>query len=131
MRHIQPMLSRATAFRPTLTRGFAAAASDKQSFVKRLFYGDIDKEQIHPFPCALDEDGKETLQMLVDPVNKFFTVCFESLAKGSSADGSCLSQEKIDSTKVDLDHSIPDEVCSVTHTLKPSFCAYKSLVILL
>lgn len=61
-----------------------------QSFARRLFYGDIEDKQIFPYPTALDEDARETLQMLVDPVQRFFT-------------------EQIDSCKIDLEHKIPDE----------------------
>jgi acyl-CoA dehydrogenase family protein 9 len=61
------------------------------SFARRLFYGDLDGKQIMPFPQALDDEARDTLGMLVDPIGKFFT-------------------EGIDSTKIDLEHKIPDDV---------------------
>lgn len=42
-----------------------------------IFRGQIEPRQVFPFPDALNEEQKDTLKMLVDPVQKFFEVfCF-------------------------------------------------------
>lgn len=60
----------------TGVRGFASSNLNEktQSFVKRLFYGDVAVDQVFPYPCHLTDDDRETLQMLVDPVSRFFSV---------------------------------------------------------
>lgn len=44
------------------------------SFVMNVFRGQIESKQIFPYPTVLNEEQRETLQMLVDPVSKFFEV---------------------------------------------------------
>uniref|UniRef100_U5EKH4 Very long-chain specific acyl-CoA dehydrogenase, mitochondrial n=1 Tax=Corethrella appendiculata TaxID=1370023 RepID=U5EKH4_9DIPT len=43
------------------------------SFMANLFKGEIEAAQIFPYPEALDAEKRENLQMLIDPVNRFFT----------------------------------------------------------
>lgn len=38
------------------------------------FRGQIEPKQIFPYPKVLNEEQRDTLQMLVDPVSKFFDV---------------------------------------------------------
>lgn len=42
------------------------------SFVMNIFRGQIETKQLFPFPNVLNTEQRETLEMLVDPVNKFF-----------------------------------------------------------
>ncbi|XP_050313261.1 very long-chain specific acyl-CoA dehydrogenase, mitochondrial [Anthonomus grandis grandis] len=42
------------------------------SFVMNLFRGQVEHRQIFPYPRVLNEEQTETLQMLVDPTEKFF-----------------------------------------------------------
>lgn len=39
-----------------------------------LFRGQLQLEQVIPFPKALNSDQSETLRMLVDPFSNFFAV---------------------------------------------------------
>lgn len=48
--------------------------TEDQSFVMNMFRGQIQSNQIFPYPNVLTEEQKETLKMLVDPVEKFFDV---------------------------------------------------------
>ena len=77
---------------------------EDQSYVRRLFYGDIMHNQLFPFPVALDEEARETLQVLSEPVAKFF-------------------KESVDSVKIDLEHEyVPIAVLSsCTCTCTQSF----------
>ncbi|KAI0224087.1 Very long-chain specific acyl-CoA dehydrogenase, mitochondrial [Lamellibrachia satsuma] len=47
-------------------------AEESGSFAMNLFRGQIAADQVFPFPEVLTEEQNETLQMLVDPVSKFF-----------------------------------------------------------
>lgn len=40
-----------------------------------LFRGVVQGSQVFPYPDVLNEDQKDTLNMLVDPTEKFFAVC--------------------------------------------------------
>ena len=42
------------------------------SFSKALFKGEISTDAVYPFPDVLPAETKQTLQMLIDPVSKFF-----------------------------------------------------------
>lgn len=48
-------------------------------------------DEIFPYPYALNEDQRDTLQALVDPTAKFF-------------------EEKVDPLKNDLQEKVPDDV---------------------
>lgn len=45
-----------------------------KSFVMNIFRGAAVTEQAVPYPYNLTEEQKETLEMLVDPTEKFFQV---------------------------------------------------------
>lgn len=47
---------------------------ENYSFVMNAFRGQIESKQVFPYPTVLNEEQRETLQMLVDPVSKFFEV---------------------------------------------------------
>ena len=42
------------------------------SYVRGLFFGVNNDWQAFPYPNNLDEEAKETINMLVDPVKRFF-----------------------------------------------------------
>ncbi|KAJ8923733.1 hypothetical protein NQ315_010314 [Exocentrus adspersus] len=54
------------------TEKVAVAPSEDYSFVMNIFRGQIEARQVFPFPNVLTEEQRDTLQMLIDPVNKFF-----------------------------------------------------------
>ncbi|XP_075213409.1 acyl-CoA dehydrogenase very long chain [Lycorma delicatula] len=45
---------------------------ESQSFTMNLFRGQLQTNQVFPFPEVLSEEQTDTLKMLVDPVSKFF-----------------------------------------------------------
>ncbi|XP_078234608.1 very long-chain specific acyl-CoA dehydrogenase, mitochondrial [Pogona vitticeps] len=47
-------------------------AGESKSFAAGMFKGQINTEQVFPFPSALNEDQVQTLQELVGPVSRFF-----------------------------------------------------------
>lgn len=47
---------------------------DNTSFVMNVFRGHLDPRQVFPFPHPLNEEQRETLKLLVNPVTKFFEV---------------------------------------------------------
>ncbi|GMR37631.1 hypothetical protein PMAYCL1PPCAC_07826, partial [Pristionchus mayeri] len=49
----------------------ASKAQDSDSFCMNLFRGKTKVDQVFPFPLNLDEERKETLQMILDPTSKF------------------------------------------------------------
>lgn len=59
-------------------------------FAKELFVGNFVKDKVFPYPEPTD-DQQEILQMMIDPVERFFT-------------------EKVDSAKIDREATIPKEV---------------------
>lgn len=48
------------------------AKVENQSFTMNLFRGQVQTNQVFPYPNVLNEEQRETLTMLVDPVEKFF-----------------------------------------------------------
>ncbi|XP_074657519.1 very long-chain specific acyl-CoA dehydrogenase, mitochondrial-like [Tubulanus polymorphus] len=48
------------------------APKESKSFALNLFRGQVKTDQIFPFPEVLNSEQKDMLQMLVDPVAKFF-----------------------------------------------------------
>jgi hypothetical protein len=50
------------------------AAKESQSFTMNMFRGQLNTNQVFPYPEVLTEDQSDTLKMLVDPVTKFFDV---------------------------------------------------------
>ncbi|CAB4022195.1 Acyl- dehydrogenase family member 9, mitochondrial [Paramuricea clavata] len=59
-------------------------------FAKELFVGNFVKDKVFPYPEPTD-DQQETLQMMIDPVERFFT-------------------EKVDSAQIDREATIPKDV---------------------
>ncbi|XP_044760512.1 very long-chain specific acyl-CoA dehydrogenase, mitochondrial [Coccinella septempunctata] len=50
----------------------AKEVKEDLSFVMNIFRGQIETKQLFPYPNVLNTEQRETLEMLVDPVNKFF-----------------------------------------------------------
>ncbi|KAF5290049.1 hypothetical protein FQA39_LY14830 [Lamprigera yunnana] len=50
----------------------AAAAGENLSFTLNLFRGQIEAREVFPFPAPLDDEQKDTVRMLLDPIAKFF-----------------------------------------------------------
>lgn len=71
-------------------RSIVSEAAEKVSFAKGLFMGVVNEARAFPYPKCT-EDEIETLQMLVDPVQKYF-------------------KEKVDSKRIDEDKEIPKQV---------------------
>lgn len=53
-----------------------------KSFVMNMFRGAAVTEQAIPYPYTLSEEQRETLEMLVDPTEKFFEVRGPGEGKG-------------------------------------------------
>ncbi|KAF5271999.1 hypothetical protein FQR65_LT04980 [Abscondita terminalis] len=49
-----------------------SANSENLSFTINLFRGQLEPREVFPFPNPLNDDQKDTVRMLVDPVAKFF-----------------------------------------------------------
>ncbi|XP_012214486.1 very long-chain specific acyl-CoA dehydrogenase, mitochondrial [Linepithema humile] len=49
-----------------------ATGKESQSFTMNLFRGQLQLNQVFPFPEPMNEDQIDTLKMLVDPVEKFY-----------------------------------------------------------
>lgn len=47
-------------------------AKDSKSFVMNMFRGSAVVDQVFPFPEVMNEEQRETLESLVDPVEKWF-----------------------------------------------------------
>lgn len=60
------------------TERTSSTPEENFSFVMNAFRGQIESKQIFPYPNVLNEEQRETLQMLVDPVSKFFEVIFKN-----------------------------------------------------
>ena len=41
------------------------------SFARNLFFGAVEDDEVFPFPNELDEEERESLQMLLDPLDRF------------------------------------------------------------
>ena len=82
------LLSNNAAVRVTAVRCLAASAPEpkgrrdksmtkkavhSKSFVQNIFRGIIEPAQAFPYPDVLNEEQRDTLQMLVDPTEKFMT----------------------------------------------------------
>lgn len=72
--HISVQLQRSLK---TSTSNNAQAAEkpnqeENLSFVMNIFRGQVEARQVFPYPNVLNEEQRETLQMLVDPTAKFF-----------------------------------------------------------
>lgn len=47
---------------------------ESSSFTMNIFRGQVQMDQVIPFPKALSQDQSETLQMTISPLEKVFTV---------------------------------------------------------
>ncbi|XP_020631609.1 acyl-CoA dehydrogenase family member 9, mitochondrial-like [Orbicella faveolata] len=74
-----------------LLRCFLHTSKPTSTFAKDLFLGRCNKAKVFPFPDPLNEEQRETLTMLVEPVEKYF-------------------QEKVDSADIDKKAKIPEDV---------------------
>jgi len=54
--------------------GENAATKESQSFTMNIFRGQLQLNQVCPFPEPLSQDQTDTLKMLIDPVEKFYEV---------------------------------------------------------
>lgn len=50
------------------------ATKESQSFTMNLFRGQLQLNQVFPFPEPMNEEQTDTLKMLIDPVEKFYEV---------------------------------------------------------
>ena len=75
----------------TPTQASARSARDELSFARSLFFGDIREELVFPYPEVLDDEGREMLEMLLEPVRKFM-------------------QNRVDSEAIDKQCKIPEDV---------------------
>lgn len=50
------------------------ASKESQSFTMNLFRGQLQLNQVFPFPEPMNEEQTETIKMLIDPVEKFYEV---------------------------------------------------------
>ncbi|KAK8377963.1 hypothetical protein O3P69_018700 [Scylla paramamosain] len=64
-------------------RAMNKAVKPSKSFVMNMFRGATVTEQVIPYPNVLTEEQVETLEMLVDPTEKFFQECNDA-AKNDS-----------------------------------------------
>lgn len=51
----------------------AAESSTDNSFALGLYRGTVNTQQLFPYPDALDSDAKDTVKLMIDPFEKFFT----------------------------------------------------------
>ena len=61
------------------------------SYARGLFFGEVNAYQAFPYPDTLDDETRETIKALVEPVDKFF-------------------REKVNSAEIDKTSTIPKEV---------------------
>jgi alkylation response protein AidB-like acyl-CoA dehydrogenase len=72
----------------------SSAKDDTQlSFARHLFFGEVAEEEVFPFPDALDEESRETLGLLLEPLGKFL-------------------EQRVDSEKIDHDATLPADLLS-------------------
>ncbi|KAG0706567.1 Very long-chain specific acyl-CoA dehydrogenase, mitochondrial [Chionoecetes opilio] len=68
----QPAAAAAAGNKTRKERSMNKAVKPSQSFVMNMFRGATVTDQVIPYPNVLTEDQMETLEMLVDPTEKFF-----------------------------------------------------------
>ncbi|KAF7991762.1 hypothetical protein HCN44_010563 [Aphidius gifuensis] len=59
---------------------------ETKSFVMNIFRGQVQTDQVFPFPSPLSQDQLDTLKMLVDPVDKFFTEVNDPVKNDDTSD---------------------------------------------
>lgn len=76
VQELAPITSRlqstAAAPAPKKEKKMDKAVKESKSFIMNMFCGKSMTEQVFPYPYNLTEEQKETLEMLVDPTEKFF-----------------------------------------------------------
>lgn len=50
------------------------ATKESQSFTMNLFRGQLQLNQVCPFPEPMNQEQTDTIKMLIDPVEKFYEV---------------------------------------------------------
>lgn len=63
----------ATAAQPKEAKP-SSPPKESASFMMNLFRGQVETSQVFPYPDVLSAEQTDTLNMLVDPVSKFFAV---------------------------------------------------------
>lgn len=58
----------------TKEKKMSKAVQPSKSFVMNMYLGQAVTEQVFPYPYVLSDEQKETLEMIVDPTEKFFQV---------------------------------------------------------
>ena len=61
------------------------ATKESQSFAMNIFRGHLQTSQVFPYPQHLTEEQTETLQMMVDPLEKFFEEVNDSVKNDENA----------------------------------------------
>lgn len=67
-------LNEAAAANPAPKEKLNKAVAPNQSFVANFFRGKVESAEVFPYPYNLSEEESETLGMVVDPVERFFSV---------------------------------------------------------
>ncbi|KAF7995936.1 hypothetical protein HCN44_007043 [Aphidius gifuensis] len=61
-------------------------SKETKSFVMNIFRGQVQTDQVFPFPSPLAQDQLDTLKMLVDPVDKFFNEVNDPVKNDDTSD---------------------------------------------
>lgn len=64
-----------------------ASTKESQSFIMNLFRGQLQLNQVFPYPEPMNEEQIDTIKMLIDPVEKFYEVNIFLNSKISKMDG--------------------------------------------
>lgn len=62
------------AAKPAAKEKLNKAIAPNQSFVANFFRGKVESAEVFPYPYNLNEEESETLAMVIDPVERFFSV---------------------------------------------------------
>lgn len=63
-----------------------SSKKETKSFVMNIFRGQVQTDQVFPFPSPLSQDQLDTLKMLVDPVEKFFAEVNDPIKNDNTSD---------------------------------------------
>ncbi len=69
---------------------------DDLSFARHLFFGSVEDEEVFPYPDSLSEEERETLQMLLDPLDRFMR---ERIDEGDVDHDALLSEDLLEELK--------------------------------
>ncbi|CAF0831038.1 unnamed protein product [Adineta steineri] len=89
--HVKTQKARLEATSSTPNEKVDKQARTSNSFVMNLFRGQFSPNEVFPYPNVLNEEQKDNIKMLIDPISKFF-------------------EEKNDPAKNDQLEKIPDDV---------------------